>query len=62
MENRVEDYDNIPVTYCKRCLSLRIITLNDDMDYCDECGNTDMGTTDIHSWRKMYKETYGKDY
>lgn len=62
MENKVENYDNIPVTYCKKCLSLKIITLNDEVDYCDDCGNTDMGITDIHSWRRMYKETYGKDF
>ena len=48
--------------YCKKCLSLKIITLNDEVDYCDDCGNTDMGITDIHSWRRMYKETYGKDF
>ena len=62
MENKIEDYNDIPVTYCKTCLSLNIKILNDDVDYRDNCGNTDMGTTDIHSWRKMYKETYGEDF
>lgn len=34
----------------------------EDFDYCDECGTTDIGETDIETWRKLYKERYGFDY
>lgn len=57
----MEDYNDIPVSYCKRCLSLRIMAF-DGGDYCDECGCTDIGTTDISSWEKMYEEKYGKPF
>lgn len=56
-----EDYNAEPVVYCKNCLSLRIMTL-DNMDYCDECGCTDLDTTDIVSWEKMYEKKYGKPF
>lgn len=33
-----------------------------DFDYCDECGSTNIGETDIETWRDLYKERYGFDY
>ena len=57
-------YDDEPVYYCKRCLSLSIgqMPFKKDQDYCMECGTTDIGTTTIEEWTKMYKEKYGHDY
>lgn len=57
-----EDYNAIPVVYCKNCLSLKIMVLNDNIDYCDKCGCTDTASTDIESWREMYKKKYGKPF
>lgn len=34
----------------------------EDFDFCDECGATDTGETDIETWRKLYKERHGFDY
>ena len=31
-------------------------------DYCDDCGSTDIATTDIETWREMYKNKYGRDF
>lgn len=56
-----EDYNAEPVVYCKNCLSLKIMVL-DNIDYCDKCGCTDLGTTDIASWEKMYEKKYGKPF
>lgn len=62
----VEKYNEEPVYYCKTCLSLKIKNFDelgvDFVDYCDECGCTDVGTTDIYTWEKMYKNKYGKNY
>lgn len=61
----MEEYDNIPVLYCKNCLSLRIMSIDDGIsgiDFCDECGKTEIGETDIHAWEKMYRERYNKDF
>lgn len=55
------DYDEEPVYYCKRCLSLAIKSVG-KFDYCDKCGGTDVDVTDIHTWQEMYKEKYGKEF
>lgn len=57
-----EYYNEEPVTYCKKCLSLKIMSLNDDIDYCDECGCTDTDSTDIETWRELYRKKYGKTF
>lgn len=39
------DYDDEPVHYCKRCMSLSIRTMDNSdalLDYCDDCGSTDV--------------------
>lgn len=59
--NIKEDYNSIPVTYCKCCLSLKIMSI-DNTDYCDECGSTDTDNTDIESWEELYKQKYNKPY
>lgn len=57
-------YDEEPVYYCKRCLSLNIRSLPmiGNQDYCEECGAIDIGTTEIDNWNKMYEAKYGHPY
>lgn len=64
MEDRKEEYNKVPVYYCKHCLSLKILSVPymGDLDYCDECGATDIGKASIEEWQKLYKERYGVDY
>ncbi len=59
-----EDYDDEPVYYCKRCLSLNIrqVPLMENLDYCGECGSTEIETTSIEEWKALYKEKYGRDF
>lgn len=57
-----EQYNDIPVYYCKHCLSLKIRQVYNSIDYCDQCSNTDVGETDIHTWEKMYENMYGEPY
>lgn len=62
------DYNNEPVFYCSRCLSLRIRDAGlPDLLYCDECGSSNIETANIEEWEKMYESKYGlkfldKDY
>ena len=56
-----EDYNAIPVHYCKHCLSLSI-RIMDEMDYCDKCGGTEIETTNILDWERMYKDKYGERF
>lgn len=57
-----ETYNDEPVFYCKTCLSLKIKTVVSDLDYCDDCGATDIGQAHIEEWKRLYKERYGFDY
>lgn len=58
----VEEYNSIPVYYCRNCLSLKIIELSDSIDYCDKCGSTEINTTSIEEWEKLYQKKYGKPF
>lgn len=56
------DYEEIPVVYCKNCLSLGIMVLDGNADYCKDCSSTNLGTTNIKEWEKLYIERYGKPF
>lgn len=60
--SRMNEYNNIPVVYCKHCLSLAIRSLEEDSDFCDKCGNTETEKTDIFTWEKMYEEKYNTKF
>ena len=59
-----EEYNSEPVFYCKSCLSLKIKTVKvgSNLDYCDECGSTDIEQINIEEWENMYQERYGTKY
>lgn len=59
-----EEYNNIPVHYCRECLSLKIKTIAQglNLDYCDECGGTDIVETQIEDWEKLFKESRGFEF
>ena len=59
-----KDFNDEPVFYCKGCLSLRIKSVAPGLglDYCDECGCTDIEQVHIEEWRTLYKARYGFDY
>jgi hypothetical protein len=74
MVTKKSDYNNVPVSYCKTCLSLHLKEVNfkgqiDPMTgsdrkvvYCVPCGNTDTETTHITEWEDFYEEKYGKKF
>lgn len=64
-----EEYNEVPVHYCKNCLSLAVLRLNAEenrvkygVDYCRECGSTIIGKTHIGVWEDMYKEEYDRTF
>ena len=59
-----EQYNNEPVFYCKNCLSLKIKTVytGSNLDYCDECGSTEIEQIHIEEWRNLYRNKYGFDF
>lgn len=66
MRSRSE-YDDQPIYYCRRCLSLDIKQIGEGegeggIDYCDDCGCTDIGEMNIYEWEEVYRKRYGKYY
>lgn len=58
-----EDYNSVPVHYCKNCLSLNIKELNkSNLHVCGECGNVNTDETDINDWTEMYTKEYGRPF
>lgn len=56
----IKEYDEEPVAYCKRCYSLNVRRDdNVDVDYCGDCGSTEIDETDIWNWEEMYRQRYG---
>lgn len=51
-----EDYNSIPVYYCKKCTSLLIKADEIYGDYCRDCGSTDIGQTSIEEWEILHNE------
>ena len=41
------EYNDIPVHYCKKCLSLKILIFNNEVDYCGDCSSADVGVDHI---------------
>ena len=62
--NNSNEYNDIPVHYCKDCLSLKIktVVMGLDLDYCDDCGCTDTIQSNIEEWRSLYRKRYGFDF
>lgn len=59
-----EDYNAIPVHYCKQCLSLKVrrVAGMDEAAFCDECGCTDITEASIEEWETLYKSKHGFTY
>lgn len=56
-------YNEEPVFYCKHCLSLKIRDAGlPELLYCDECGSTEVLSTNIKQWENLYKEKHGFRY
>lgn len=67
-----KQYDDIPIIYCKSCLSLKIGNFLSesreiieeegtisDYDYCEDCGSTNLETCNIQEYEELYKQRYG---
>lgn len=62
-KHKLEDYDAEPVKYCSRCYSLKIgYEESIDSECCLDCGSSDISTTSIENWEKMYEQRYGHKF
>ena len=57
----IDKYENEPVYYCNGCLSLKVKS-ESGIDYCGNCGSTDITTSSMKIWKERYRRKYGTDY
>ena len=59
-----DSYDDEPVYYCKRCLSLNIkeVPISSEQSYCEDCGTVDVAVSSFEEWDELYVEKYGHHY
>lgn len=78
MISKKENYNNVPISYCKTCLSIALkdVTFprSDNSEpkdsqqpealvgYCIPCGNTDIVEAHVEEWEEMYAEKYGEKF
>lgn len=63
MQEEKPNYNDEPVEYCSRCYSLKIRHEDSiDADVCAECGCTEIASTDIGTWEKLYEQRYKRKY
>lgn len=62
-QKNLKDYDEEPVTYCAKCYSLRIVYEDTiGVDCCRDCGCSDLLTSSIEEWEKLFARRYGHKY
>ena len=59
-----QEYNQEPIYYCRKCLHLKIgyVAVLDGSEYCEDCNSTDIGTTTIEEWDKIFFKRYGYHY
>jgi hypothetical protein len=74
MITKTSDYNNVPVEYCKTCLSLHLkeVKFEGQLDlttgkersvvYCIPCGNTTIERSHITEWEDFYQAKYGESF
>jgi hypothetical protein len=62
-QEKINDYDSEPIAFCANCLSLKIKHEDSiDMDYCSDCGSSEIMEAPVEQWEVMYEKKYGKKY
>lgn len=56
------EYNEEPVHYCKRCLSLNIRVDENGEEFCENCTSTNIVEADIFDWENLYEQTYGQSF
>lgn len=58
-KSKKEEYNSIPVYYCKHCGSLAIMNMPALFeDYCDKCGSTEIGKASIEAWLHLQETIF----
>lgn len=59
----LNEYDLEPIKYCTKCFSLAVkYEESIDVEFCGDCGCTNIGETTVEEWERLYEKKYGKRY
>ena len=62
-KEKIDDYNSEPVTFCSKCYSLKVKYEDSlGLDYCMDCGCSDVTTSSIEEWERLYESKYGKKF
>lgn len=56
----MSEWDEIPVLYCSKCYSLKVLSYN-GVDYCGKCGGVRIGRCRIDQWIRLSGDMYHSD-
>jgi len=59
-----QEYNSEKVFYCSNCLSLKIRDVEhiENSEYCEDCGSTDIKTSSIEEWDRLYLNRFRHHY
>lgn len=64
MVTKKDNYNNVPVSSCKKCFSLKILiyesSKSKDIDYCGVCGSAEIESIHINEQILKYEKFHGK--
>lgn len=58
---RLKAYNDVPVKWCKHCLSLKVEEITKEgksIDHCGNCGTDHIVTGHIQEWKELHKNRY----
>lgn len=59
----MKNYNMEPVMYCSKCYSLKIIYEDAiHSDCCGKCGCSDLQSSSIEEWERLFKNRYGHKF
>ena len=62
-KEKVNDYDSEPIVFCAKCFSPKIKHEDSiDIDYCGDCGCSDVREASVYEWESLYERKYGHKY
>lgn len=62
-QDQINDYDLEPVAFCAKCFSPKIKHESSlDIDYCADCGCSEINEASVYEWESMYERRYGHKY
>lgn len=62
-QEKITEYDSEPIVFCAKCFSPKIKHEDAlDIDYCGDCGCSEIREASVYEWEDLYENRYGHKY